>query len=112
MVNPFSIYWRFTDKFGSAAERDLAKSAWFWRAASHMLFFGIFGLREVAPQSMVLPQLNLPKRGFVGEVVDRRWCHLACSMDIMLSKFTVLEAGWLLRRAVTIVRDTFATSSS
>ena len=35
-----------------------------------------------------------------------------CTMDIILSKFTVLEAEWLLRQAVTIVRDISATSSS
>ena len=29
-----------------------------------------------------------------------------------VSKFAVMEAEWLLRRAVTIVRDTSATSSS
>ena len=33
-------------------------------------------------------------------------------MNIILTKFTMLEAEWLLRRAVTIVRDTSVTSSS
>ena len=32
-------------------------------------------------------------------------------MDIIVSKFVVLEAEWLLRRAVTIVMDTSAPSS-
>ena len=42
----------------------------------------------------------------------RKWRHLACSMDIILSKCDVLDAEWLLQRNVTIVMDTSATSSS
>ena len=44
------------------------------------------------------------------DFVCRKLCRQACSMDIILSKYAVLES--LLRRAVTIVRDTSTTSSS
>ena len=37
---------------------------------------------------------------------DQRWPHLACSMDAIVSKFALLEAEFLLRRSVTIVRGT------
>ena len=43
---------------------------------------------------------------------DWRWPHLACSMDLIVSKFALLEAEFLLRRSVTIVRDTSAINSS
>ena len=39
----------------------------------------------------------------------RKWRHLTCYMVIMLLKYAVLEAKWLLRQAATIVRDTSAT---
>ena len=75
-------------------------------------FFGGF-LREVAPQSVFYPQLTLPQRSCVGQRRrDRRWPHLACSIDVIVSKFALLEAEFLLRRAVTIVRDTSVINSS
>ena len=43
---------------------------------------------------------------------DGRWLHLACSMDVIVLKFALLEAEFLLLRAVTIVRDTSAINSS
>ena len=44
-------------------------------------------------------QLTLPQQGFVSQAVGLD-VALACSMDIILSKFAALEAEWLLRRAV------------
>ena len=43
---------------------------------------------------------------------DGRWPHLACSMDVIVSKFALLEAEFLLGRPVTIVRDTSAIDSA
>ena len=67
----------------------------------------------------VLAQLTLPQQGFVGKalrhsrrVAGSELAPLVGSMDIILSKFALLEVECLLRRAVTIVRDTSATSSS
>ena len=38
---------------------------------------------------------------------DRRWCHLARYMDIILSKFAEFEAEWLLQRPVPFSKQFF-----
>ena len=60
----------------------------------------------------VLSQLTLPQRSCVGQPEGSEMAHLACSIDEIISKFALLEAEFLLWRAVTIIRDTSAINSS
>ena len=74
---------------------------WRMRMVGPEFYFRNFFLDKAAPQTV----LWTSKSDFC-----RKWHHPACSIHVILSKNAVLE--WLLRRPVTIVRDTRATSSS
>ncbi len=76
-----------------------------------MFLFGFFFERGGSTKR-VLAQLPLPQQGFVGQPVGPEVAPPSMLYGHHFIDVRCVEAEWLLRRAVTIVRETSATSSS